>query len=322
MENHALNLGTLLEFMRIKAPELNIRQNQLARIIFIFFILNIFLFLVITDGIGSVSLRLKNPVNITELIYISEPRVFVVLGTTLVVFFYFVRFGYLYLQSVKEVASAHNVIDAILPYGKYPTSDIRESLMQTCRSNYIVQTIVVFLYTPKMSNNKYMFTEGPLGGSTSRRGMFIKTIMILTTIAVEWIIAVSQFLMIVVFLAFAKWVFAALLFVAFSLYYGFYFEYVIRNAIRLKEGWIWAITVVAIALIGISSSANLYVLLVNYDRSPNVFACRMTFEKISEISPPAATFVSFLFKERTEEQKVTTEDSKSADVLPCKLGKN
>ena len=31
------DLKILLEFMRVKAPELNIRQSQLARIIFIFF---------------------------------------------------------------------------------------------------------------------------------------------------------------------------------------------------------------------------------------------------------------------------------------------
>src|SRR4051794_20562672 len=92
-------MKTLFEFMRIKSPEINIRQNQLARIIFIFFMLNIFLFLVITTGIGSLSIRLRDPVNVSDLIYIHEPRVFIVLGATLVVFFYFVRFGYLFLQT-------------------------------------------------------------------------------------------------------------------------------------------------------------------------------------------------------------------------------
>jgi hypothetical protein len=315
------DLKILLEFMRVKAPELNIRQSQLARIIFIFFILNIFLFLMITDGIGSVSLRLKNPVSITELIYISEPRVFVVLGTTLVIFFYFVRFGYLYLQSVKEVASTHNVIDGILPFGDEKTADLREALMQTCRSNYIVQTIVVFLYTPK-TDTPYKFIDGPLSGSTTRRGMFIKFIMILTTIAVEWIIAVSQFMMIVVFLAFTKWIFSILLFFAFSLYYGFYFEYIMRAAWRLRgELWIVSITGVAALLIVISSVVNL-VLLSNYEKSPNVFLCRMTLEKISEISPPATFFVSFLFKDRAEEQAAQPAELKSADVPLCKLGKN
>ena len=45
-------------------------------------------------------------------------------------------------------------------------------------------------------------------------------------------------------------------------------------------------------LIVISSVANL-VLLSNYEKSPNVFLCRMTFEKISEISPPAALLFPF-----------------------------
>ena len=131
------------------------------------------------------------------------------------------------------MASTHNVIDGILPFGDEKTADLREALMQTCRSNYIVQTIVVFLYTPK-TDARYKFIVGPLSGSTARRGMFIKCIMILTTIAVEWIIAVSQFMMIVVFLAFTKWIFSILLFFAFSLYYGFYFEYIVRAAWRLR----------------------------------------------------------------------------------------
>jgi len=315
MEN---DLKTLLEFMRIKAPELNIRQNQLARIIFIFFILNIFLFLVITDGIGSVALRLKDPVSISDLIYISEPRVFVVLGTTLVVFFYFVRFGYLYLQSVKEVASTHNVIDTMLPFYALDvtTKDIREALTQTCRSNYIVQTIVVFLYTPTAVDNESKFIEGPLSGSSARRGIFIKLVMILTTMAVGWIIAVSQFMMIVVLLAFAKWGFSLFLFFAFSLYYGFYLEYIVRKALELRESlepWITFVGVVAVFIIVVSLVVNGFAIW-NNDKSPNVFACRMNIQKIAEISPPAAFFVSFLFKEPTDK------DPKIPDVDLCALG--
>ena len=43
------DLNTLLEFMRIKAPELNIRQNQLARIFFYFFVSSALLFFLIFD---------------------------------------------------------------------------------------------------------------------------------------------------------------------------------------------------------------------------------------------------------------------------------
>jgi len=314
-------LKVLFEFMRIKSPEINIRQNQLARIIFIFFLLNIFLFLVITTGIGSLSIRLKDPVNVSDLIYIHEPRVFIVLGATLVVFFYFVRFGYLFLQTLKEVASTQNVIDRVLPHGNYPTLDIREALMQTCRSNYIVQTLVVFLY-PDRENERKEFVAGPLSGSTRRRGMFIKFVMILTTIAVEWIIAVSQFMMIVVFLAFTKWIFSLFLFFAFFLYYGFYFEYALRAAIRLKwESWITSITAVAGVLILYSLSANAYLVFYGYQTSPDVFTCRMTLAKIREISPPVGVIVSFLFKEPTKEQRVHQAQT-DRDVEPCPLGKN
>ena len=331
------DIKTLLEFMRIKAPELNIRQNQLARIIFLFFVLSIFLFLTITDGIGSVSLRLKDPVSISDLIIISEPRVFIVLGATVIVFFYFVRFGYLYLQSVKEVASTHNVIDAALPYGQdkqdireakqglhEAKQDLREALTQTCRSNYIVQSIVVFLYSPKAVNhNEYLITEGPLSGSSAWRGMFIKFVMILTTIAVEWVIAVSQFLMLVVFLAFTKWFFSLLLVFAFFLYYLFYFEYVVRKARELKEGWITTVAGVGALLIVISMTANLWV-LTSYEYSPNVFTCRMSIDKIREISPPAALLVAFLFKERTDLEKAKVEMARKVnDEIPlCPPGKN
>ena len=300
--------------MRIKAPELNVRQNQLARIIFIFFVLNILLFLVITDGIGAVSLQLKDPLSVTDIILIKEPRIFVILGTTIVVFFYFARFGHLYLQSVKEVANTHGVIDAILPHGRYNTAEIREALLQTCRSNYIVQTLVVFLFKDTV-NDDNEFTLGPLSGSSRARGMFIKCVMILTSIAVEWIIVISQFIIIVVFLAVVNWFFSLLLFLAFVLYYGFYFEYVVKNWLKVREAWALSLTIVTGVLIGISVTANALV-LVNYDKSPNVFSCRMSYEKIYEISPPAAIAVSFLFKDRAAEQPTT-----GWDVPLCPLGR-
>ena len=337
----------LLEFMRIKAPEVNIRQNQLARVFFIFFILNIFLFLIITDGIGSASLRLSNPVNVTDLVYLSEPRVFIILGTMLVVFFYFVRFGYLYLQSVKEVVSIHNQIDRVLPFGNPETEDMREALMQTCRSNYIIQTIVVFLYAKtnkpksapqseqaedgkaatKSEDEERVIIEGPLSGSGRVRSIFIKVIMILTTIIVEWIIAVSQFMMIVVLLSFTDQIFGLALFCAFFLYYYFYIEYVIRNALKqnagcslrkLNNSGVAILSVVGLVLIIISSLANLAVIW-NHNKSPIIFVCRMSYQGIEEISWPAAKLVGFLFNNQTKEAvkeaiKEETEKNKDTDA--------
>jgi len=238
------------------------------------------------------------------------------------VFFYFVRFGYLYLQTVKEVASTHDIIDTVLPYNAEP-NPLREALTQTCRSNYIVQTIVVFLYAPKVVNHaEFLTIEGPLSGSGPWRSMFIKFIMILTTIAVEWVIAVSQFLMLTVVLSLTNWFIASLLVVAFFLYYLFYFEYVGWKAWKLREKWITSLSVIGFVLIAFSMSANVCVIW-NYEYAPNVFYCRMSSEKIREISPPAAALVSFLFSERADIEKTKPDISKRAgDEVPlCQLGR-
>ena len=289
------DLKTLLEFMRIKAPELNIRQNQLARIIFVFVTLNTLLFLIIFDGIGSVSLNLKAEVQ--QLLFVENPRPYIILGATVAIFFLFMRFGYLYYQGTKDIVSVHNVIGKILPFESSKGSyllDLREGLMQQCKSNYIIQTIVVFLYPADNKAAELPFEDGPLGGSPAWRVWIVKSLMIAITISVGWLIAISQFMMLVVFMSFTPLYISLMVLVTFICYYGFYLEYVIRFAWKLRDWFLSCLAMLTSALAFWSFLANA-TLLLNYQRAAPVFECRMTWVKVGEISSPAKLFLSFLF---------------------------
>ena len=313
----ASNLKTLLEYMRVKAPELNIRQTQLARIIFLFVILDILLFLIVFDGIGSLSVNLAPTTVIQQVFLVNNPRLYMILGVTIAIFFLFMRFGYLYYQGTKDIVSAHNVIGKVLPYDEIKETflvDLREGLMQTCKSNYIVQTIVVFLYPLTGGGfDGIKFEDGPLGGSPIWRVRVIKALMISIVFSVGWFIAMSQLMMLVVFLSFMHWSAAAFLLGTFVCYYGFYFEYVFRAAIKLGlDAWMWGLTFISSGIILLSFLSNL-LLIINSDKAPEVFNCRVTYKKIEEISPPGKLLFWFLFSNQPSVEA-------SGGVPLCPLG--
>src|SRR6266566_1661603 len=214
------DIKTVLEFMRIKAPELNIQQNQLARIFFYFFVSSALLFLLIFDGIGAEAFNLFESLSLGTLGSINNPRAYVILGATFAIFFFFSRFGYLYYQATKDVELVHNVIGQLLPYEKIKglyLLDLRDSLMQQCKSNYMVQSLIVFLY-PEDNSGKISFDDGPLGGSKRWRVRVIKALMISIVVIVGYVIAVAQIMMLIVFFSFAHIAICLVLFFSFVCY--------------------------------------------------------------------------------------------------------
>ncbi|MDP3077506.1 hypothetical protein [Bradyrhizobium sp.] len=303
-----LELKEFLELMRVKVPEMHSLQVQLVRIILPFLVLSIVYFVMIYDGIqpapldalagahSAISVRIFDNA-------VSLPRTWVLLAAILLLFFYFMRFGYLYYQGTKDIVSIQNIIDSVARSNPDapPDShhnDVREALMQFCKSNYIVQSVVVFLYPAShtvggplgfrsmLDLRRLKIDNGPLAGMSGTRIASIRALMLAMIFLFVWFIAVTQFSLLIGFLHFTGRLTAVFVFIAFTAYYVFFLSFIWDRYFFIKpEPYCLVLNWFFTASIGWSILSNAW--LIYNNPSPNLQKCALTINYVASVSYPA-----------------------------------
>ncbi len=333
METREEKVKTLLEFCRVKVPELNARHAQLARVFLIFFVLDVALFLTIFETKAGVSLNLPDSFELnvstsTAGAAVSAAgglRPLLVFGLATFLLIYFLRFGYLYYQGTRDVINMHSAIGSFLP----PAEDepleykyIRRGLAQSCKINYIVQTLTVFAFPrreqltdegKKIHEDERLpfFEVGPLadptgyGPNSAGWEILTKIFMYVIIFSVAVLIAIAQIMIIVVMSSVLNYLLLWAIFVSFvSFYiiYGFFITKLTRGTgdfAKLKFPGLSKYLVMPMAWILIATSliSNIFLLINNSDVSNiPVLTEKVSRKEITDNSWVTGAYLQFLLK--------------------------
>lgn len=323
----------LLDFSRIKIRELNTRHTQLARVFLIFFILDIVLFLTIFETRANIDLKIPDllsidviaPTGSGAISITGETRpIFVfTLGSALLIFF--LRFGYLYYQGTRDVINMHSAISTFLPQWDNEPLEfkyIRRGLVQSCKINYIVQTLTVFAFPRKeilSDEGRRIFYEerlpyfdaGPLadpigyGAHAKHWELLTRACMLAIIFGVAILIAIAQIMVILiassVFNYVVSWI-IFLIFVFFYFVYGRFIFLITRGTGDWKNGFLgkstYIVLPVAWILIILSFSSN-FMLLINIKEVSDipVLSQKVSKSEIIDNSPPTFLYLNLLLRD-------------------------